>query len=68
MEEILKMMIIQEIKKGDIVLHWLSKILFRCENAKMERWMNMNPYYKLTNFKTFDYEKLDEFIASIQDR
>ena len=57
---------ILEIKKGDIVLHWLSKILFRCENAKMERWMNMNPLYKKTNFKTFDYDKLEEILNSLE--
>lgn len=33
------------IKKGDIVLHQLSGLFFICENAKMERWMNMNEYY-----------------------
>jgi len=33
------------IKKGDIVLHVLSKLYFRCENQKMEKWMNMNSYY-----------------------
>jgi len=36
------------IKKGDIVIHTLSKLYFRCENQKMERWMNMNPFYKLS--------------------
>ena len=35
------------IKKGDIVIHLLSKLHFTCENSKMARWMNMNPYYKL---------------------
>lgn len=33
------------IKRGDIVFHLLSKLYFRCENNKMERWMNMNPFY-----------------------
>lgn len=33
------------IKVGDIVLHGLSKLYFKCENKKHERWMNMNPYY-----------------------
>jgi len=33
------------IKKGDIVLHQLSGLFYICENTKMERWMNMNPYY-----------------------
>ena len=36
----------EPIKKGDIVLHELSKLYFRCDNEKMARWMNMNPYYK----------------------
>jgi len=35
------------IKVNDIVLHQLSKLYFICENKKMERWMNMSPYYKL---------------------
>lgn len=35
------------IKKGDIVLHTLSKLYFRCENGKHEKWMNMNEYYIL---------------------
>lgn len=30
---------------NDIVFHGLSKLYFRCENKKMERWMNMNPYF-----------------------
>lgn len=42
---------------GDIVFHQLSKLLFKCENKKMERWMNMNTYYVKTNMKTIDYEK-----------
>jgi hypothetical protein len=33
------------IKRGDIVFHKLSKLYFRCENNKMERWMNLNPFY-----------------------
>jgi hypothetical protein len=33
------------IKKNDIVLHTLSGLYFECENRKMERWMNMNPFY-----------------------
>jgi len=37
----------QFIKKGDTVLHQLSGLYYQCENNKMERWMNMNPYYKL---------------------
>lgn len=39
------------IKVGDIVLHTLSKLHFRCENTKHERWMNMNPYYVKTDLK-----------------
>ena len=35
------------IKVGNIVKHELSNLYFICENKKMERWMNMNPYYKL---------------------
>lgn len=33
------------IRKGDTVLHQLSGLYFICENTKMERWMNMNPFY-----------------------
>lgn len=33
------------IRKGDIVYHLLSKLYFKCENNKMERWMNMNNFY-----------------------
>ena len=40
-----------DIKVGDIVLHQLSKLYFRCENKKHEKWMNMNPYYKLVDKK-----------------
>lgn len=34
------------VRKGDIVIHLLSGLYFLCENNKMERWMNMNPYYE----------------------
>ena len=34
------------IKIGDIALHTLSGLYYRCENKKMERWMNTNPYYQ----------------------
>ncbi len=37
------------IKVGDTVLHELSNLYFRCENKKQERWMNMNPFYKLVS-------------------
>ena len=39
----------EQIKVGDTVLHELSKLYFICENKKHERWMNMNPYYKLVS-------------------
>ncbi len=39
------------IRKGDIVLHKLSNLYFICENAKMERWMNLNSFYTLVNKK-----------------
>jgi hypothetical protein len=45
------------IRVGDIVFHQLSKLLFKCENKKHERWMNMNPYYIKTKLKTIDYEQ-----------
>lgn len=35
------------IKKGDTVLHLLSKLYFKCENDQQARWMNQNPFYKL---------------------
>lgn len=44
---------------GDIVYHQLSKLLFRCENNKMMRWMNMNHYYVRTNLSTIDYDKFE---------
>jgi hypothetical protein len=47
----------EKIKKGDIVYHQLSKLLFRCENSKHETWMNENPYYQKTALKTIDYEQ-----------
>lgn len=45
------------IQVGDIVFHQLSKLLFRCENKKMMRWMNMNPFYQKTNLQSIDYDK-----------
>lgn len=47
------------IQVGDIVFHQLSKLLFRCENKKHERWMNMNPFYKRTDLKEIDYSKFE---------
>lgn len=46
------------IKVGDIVFHQLSKLLFKCENTKHERWMNMNPFYIKTTLKTIDYNAI----------
>jgi hypothetical protein len=40
-----------KIKVGDIVIHQLSGVWFYCENTKQERWMNMNPYYKVRTTK-----------------
>lgn len=45
------------IRVGDIVFHQLSKLLFKCENKKHERWMNMNRFYQKTNLAKIDYEK-----------
>lgn len=50
---------------GDIVFHQLSKLLFRCENKKMMRWMNMNPYYQKTDLKTIDYELYERTTGNI---
>lgn len=50
------------IQVKDIVYHQLSKLLFKCENKKHERWMNMNPYYQLTNLKTINYEQWEQYI------
>lgn len=47
------------IQVGDIVYHQLSKLLFRCENKKMQRWMNMNHYYLKTDLKTIDYDSFE---------
>ena len=35
------------IQRGDTVYHTLSDREFRCQDAKQERWMNMNPCYRL---------------------
>jgi len=43
------------IQVGDIVYHQLSKLLFRYENNKHMRWMNMNPFYIKTTLKQIDY-------------
>ncbi len=40
---------IKMIQLGDIVLHTISGLYYRCENSKMERWMNMNPYYQVAS-------------------
>ena len=45
-----------DIRKGDIVFHTLSNLLFKCMDAKQQRWMNMNPYYVKTNLKEIDYD------------
>lgn len=50
---------------GDIVYHQLSRLLFRCENNKMMRWMNMNPFYIKTDLKEIDYEKFEHQQGSI---
>lgn len=42
---------------GDIVFHQLSKLLFRCENNKHQRWMNMNQFYQKTDLKTINYDE-----------
>lgn len=44
---------------GDIVYHQLSKLLFRCENNKHMRWMNMNPFYVKTNLTKIDYVEFE---------
>lgn len=49
------------IRVNDIVYHLLSKLLFKCENKKHERCMNMNPFYKRTELKDIDYEKFEQF-------
>lgn len=50
------------IKIGDILYHILSKLLFRCENKKHERWMNINPFYQKTDLKEIDYNKFENQI------
>lgn len=51
------------IQVGDIVYHKLSKLLFRCENNKHMRWMNMNPYYTKTTLKQIDYAAFEEMAS-----
>lgn len=46
---------------GDIVFHQLSKLLFKCENKKMMRWMNMNPFYRKTILNSIDYDIFDRW-------
>lgn len=48
------------IQVGDIVCHKLSKLLFKCENNKHMRWMNMNPFYVKTNLKTINYGEFEK--------
>ena len=36
-----------KITKGDVVLHTLSGLFYRCENQKHEKWMNESPFYRL---------------------
>lgn len=43
-----------QIKVGNTVFHQLSKLYFKCENKKQERWMNMNPYYILVPDNSVD--------------
>lgn len=33
------------IRVHDIVFHTLSRLYYKCENQKHERWMNMNLFY-----------------------
>lgn len=49
-----------KIRVGYIVFHQLSKLLFKCENKKHERWMNMNSFYQKTNIKTIDYDQFEQ--------
>ena len=62
------------IRVGDIVYHQLSKLLFKCENKKHERWMNMNQFYEKTDLKEIDYFefeiqcKIREVQASLNDK
>lgn len=44
---------------GDIVIHQLSKLLFKCQNKQHQRWMNMNPFYSKTPLKTIDYTEYE---------
>lgn len=53
----------EKIKKGDIVYHQLSKLLFRCENTKHEIWMNLNPFYQKTPLKAINYDEWEKLQA-----
>lgn len=53
------------IQVGDTVYHQLSKLLFRCENNKQMRWMNMNPFYERTLLKEIDYELWEGMLAGL---
>lgn len=52
-----------KITAGDIVFHQLSKLLFKCENKKHERWMNMNHYYQKTNLEKIDYNQWNQQLS-----
>lgn len=34
---------------GVIVLHTLSGLYYKCEDAKQARWMNMNAFYQVAD-------------------
>lgn len=42
------------IKVKDVVFHQLSKLYFYCENQRMEKWMNMNPFYRIAKKEEVD--------------
>lgn len=48
------------IVKGDIVYHQLSGLLFRCENSKHEKWMNLNRFYIRTHLKEINYDQWEK--------
>lgn len=47
------------IKPGDIVVHALSGLLFRCMDNKHARWMNSNPFYSIAT----DREEIALFLT-----
>lgn len=56
------------IKRNDIVVSKINGLLFKCENGKHEKWMNLNHNYVKTPLKTIDYEEWERIIQQRRDK